>query len=352
MNKRNPAIPSLPSGLVKVDKGGLRDVIVGIINGDRMPAAGFDVHGLPPNHFRVVEHGNFGVLIGAKHALEVRVILDGKLLCEQKLIPEAPPSNPFMDPKVRKMMAESPQPHFVTRDKDGKPFTFQAHDSSLSATELVMEQFHPLRNSAPPTVDMIDNGGSKTDELIADVTPEQVVAILMKHAGVQPGDLENGTATIPAAPTVQQENLLSTTDGDQPALPFVEDGADTALVQAAPSQDAAPVDANPNPPALDLASRNLYWAPSNGLVAVGVRMIQVLEENEPPVPPDAFTYVLFQMNPWSVHTVALAHAQNRVIMPSREAMAQMMKDEGFEDDAPQLPKVVCACANVRCHGGH
>jgi len=355
MNKRNPGIPALPSGLVKVDKGKMRDIIVGIINGDRMPAAGFDVHGLPPNHFRVVEHGNFGVLIGAKHALEVRVILDGKLLVEQKLIPEAPPSNPFMDPQVRKMMAESPQPHFVTRDSEGKAFQFKAHDSSLSATELVHDQFHPLRNAIPPTVDMIDNGGAKTEELIADVTPEQVVAMMMKKAGVNPEDLENGSMTTPSLPSAPAADLLaSTTDGDQPALPFADESADTSLVQAAPTSDlkCEAVDDNPNPPALDLTSRHLYWAPSNGLVAVGVRMIQNIEENEPPAPPDAFTYVLFQLNPWTVHTVAHAHAQNRVILPSREAMARMMQDEGFDGDVPVMPKVVCACANVGCRGGH
>ncbi len=350
MNKRNPGIPALPSGLVMVDKGSMRDVIVGIINGDRMPAGGFDVQGLPPNHFRVVEHGNFGILIGAKHALEVRVILDGELLVQQKLFPMDPPSNPFMDPNVRKMMAESPQPHFVTRRPDGSAFVFKKPAGSLSASELVHDQFHPLRNAVPPTVDMIDNGGPKTDELIADVTPEQVVAMLMKQHGVNPAELENGS--IPAAPVLPATELLATTDGAQPELPFADATADAALDTPASELKCEAVDENPHPPALDLASRHLYWAPSNGLVAVGIRMIQNIEENEPPVPPDAFTYVLFQLNPWTVHTVAMALAGNRVILPSREAMAQMMSDEGFNGDAPVLPKVRCACANVRCHGGH
>jgi len=351
MHKRNPGIPALPSGLVMVDKGSMRDVIVGIINGDRMPAGGFDVHGLPPNHFRVVEHGNFGVIIGAKHALEVRVILDGELLCEQKLLPMDPPSNPFMDAKVRKMMAESPQPHFVTRRPDGSPFVFKAHTGELSNAEIVHDQFHPLRNAVPPSVDMIDNGGPKTDELIADITPDQVVAMMAKLAGFNPDDFKNGAMENAGVAAFKPQDLLATTTGDQAELPFVEAGEEIAPAPEASAFKCEAVDENPNPPALDLASRHLYWAPSNGLVAVGIRMIQNIEENEPPVPPDAFTYVLFQMNPWSVHTMALAHAANRIILPSREAMAQMMKDEGFEGDAPMLPKVVCACANVRC-GGH
>lgn len=352
MKQRNPGIPALPSGLVKVDKGSMRDVIVGIINGDRMPAGGFDVHGLPPNHFRVVEPGNFGIIVGAKHALEVRVILDGELLCEQKLIPMDPPSNPFMDPKVRQMMAESPQPHFVTRKSDGSAFVFKAHDSSLSAAELVQDQFHPLRNAVPPSVDMIDNGGPKTNELVADVTPEQVVEMLLKKSNARP--IEPDVDAIPAPPTVSSESLLATEGGDeQAALPFAE-AAEEAEVPApqASSLKCEEVDENPYPAALDLTSRHLYWAPSNGLVAVGIRMIQSIEENEPPAPPDAFTYVLFQMNPWDVHTTALAQAQNRVIMPSREAMARMMSEEGFEGDVPVLPKVVCACANHGCRGGH
>lgn len=349
MNKRNPGIPALPTGLVKVDKGSMRDVIVGIINGDRMPAGGFDVQGLPPNHFRVVEPGFWGLIIGAKHALDVRVIQDGKLLIEKRINPIKPPSNPFMDAKVRQMMAESPQPHFITEDAQGKQFEFKGHDSSLSAAEVVGEQFHPLRNAVPPTVDMIDNGGPKTDELIADITPDQVVAMMMKQQGINPADLDSA---IPALPVLPATDLLaSTADGDQPALPFADAPADATLETEASGLKCEAVNENPYPPALDLASRNLYWAPSSGLIAVGIRMVQNIEENEPPAPPDAFTYVLFQMNPWDVHTVAMARAGNRVILPSREAMAAMMAGEGYED-VPLLPKVRCACANVRCHGGH
>ncbi len=355
MNKRNPGIPALPSGLVKVDKGSMRDVIVGIINGDRMPAGGFDVHGLPPNHFRVVEPGFWGLIIGAKHALDVRVIQDGKLLIEKRINPIAPPTNPFMDKKVRQMMSESPQPHFVTEDAQGKRFEFKGHDKSLSAAEVVHEQFHPLRNAVPPTIDMIDNGGPKTDELIADITPDQVVAMMMKQQGINPADIENAAAEVPAAPTPDATELLATEGGDQPALPFADAPVDETAVDApaaASGLKCEAVDENPYPPALDLTSRNLYWAPSNGLIAVGIRMVQNLEENEPPAPPDAFTYVLFQMNPWDVHTVAMAHAANRVIMPSREAMAAMMAEEGFDGDVPLLPKVKCACANIGCRGGH
>ncbi|MCC7527974.1 MAG: hypothetical protein IT342_05590 [Candidatus Melainabacteria bacterium] len=353
MNKRNPGVPALPSGLVKVDKGSMRDVIVGIINGDRMPAGGFDVNGLPPNHFRVVEPGFWGLIIGAKHALDVRVIQDGKLLIEKRINPIKPPSNPFMDAKVRQMMAESPQPHFVTEDAQGKQFEFKGHDSSLSAAEVVHEQFHPLRNAVPPTIDMIDSGGPKTDELIADITPDQVVAMLMKQQGVNPADLENAATEIPTAPVAAATDLLaSTADGDQPALPFADAPADATLDTPASELKCEAVDKSSYPPALDLTSRNLYWAPSNGLIAVGIRMVQNLEENEPPAPPDAFTYVLFQMNPWDVHTVAMAHAANRVILPSREAMARMMADEGFDGDVPLLPKVRCACAKIGCNSGH
>lgn len=356
MNKRNPALPSLPSGLVKVDKGAMRDVIVGIINGDRMPAGGFDVHGLPPNHFRVVEQGFWGLIIGAKHALDVRVIQDGKLLIEKRINPIQPPSNPFMDARVRQMMAESPQPHFITEDAEGKRFEFKMTDSELSASELVDEQFHPLRNAIPPAVNMIDGKDApKTNELIADITPEQVVAAMMKASGATP---PADDVAVPPPPSLGETtgDLLATTGSDQPELDFTasEDGSagETAEVPASDLKCEAVEEVQEHAPAIDLASRHLYWAPSNGLVAVGIRMVQSMEENEPPTAPDAFTYVLFQMNPWDVHCVSLAKAAKRVIMPSREAMARMMKDEGFEDDAPQLPKVVCACAKLGCHGGH
>lgn len=366
MNKRNPAMPALPSGMVKVDKGGAREVVVGIVNGDRMPAFGFDVEGLPPNHFRVVQPGNFGVLIGAKHALEVRIMLDGKLLAEQTLMPMDPPSNPAMDERVRKMMAESPQPHFVTRQANGKPFVFKAHNPELSATETVHEQFHPLRNANPPSIDMIDSGAPVTEELISDVTQEELDAMFNKNAPALPV-----VDDIALPPTDLAESTLADvegeepaiTDGDQGVLNFSDIGAPGPVLEAGetPVADAlnalfdaapAPVDTNPNPPAIDLTSRSMYWAPSNGLVAVGVRMLQTFDENEPPMPPDAFTYVMFQLNPWDVHCLAQAHAQNRVIMPSQEAMARMMREEGFQEDAPRMPKVVCSCAKRGCHGGH
>jgi len=362
MNKRNPGIPALPSGLVKVDKGSMRDVIVGIINGDRMPAGGFDVHGLPPNHFRVVEHGSFGIIIGAKHALDVRVIQDGKLLVEKRINPIQPPSNPFMDAKVRQMMAESPQPHFITEDAEGKRFEFKSDGSGLSASEMVDEQFHPLRNGIPPAVDMIDGKDApRTNELIADITPEQVVAAMMKATGAT-APLPADEAAVPPPPSLDGTTgeLLATADGDQPALDFEaadgdsrnESAGESAEVSASGFKCEAVEEGEEHAPAIDLASRHLYWAPSNGLVAVGIRMVQSMEENEPPTAPDAFTYVLFQMNPWNVHCVALAKAANRIVMPSREAMARMMAEEGFEDDAPQLPKVVCACANIGCRGHH
>lgn len=363
MNKRNPAMPALPSGLVKVEKGGAREVVVGIVNGDRMPAFGFDVEGLPPNHFRVVQPGNFGILVGAKHALEVRVMLDGKLIAEQTLMPMDPPSNPSMDERVRKMMAESPQPHFVTRQANGKPFVFKAHNPERSSTETVHEQFHPLRNANPPSIDMIDNGAPVTKELIEDVSQEEIDAMFNKNAPVLPAD------DLPAiAPAPADESLASaegeetaTADGEQGTLNFSDLGAPDPVLEASqtPVVDAlnamfdaapAPVDTNPNPPAIDLNNRSLYWAPSNGLVAVGVRMLQTFDENEPPMPPDAFTYVMFQLNPWDVHCLAQAHAQNRVIMPSQEAMARLMRDEGFEEEAPRMPKVVCQCAKRGC--GH
>ncbi len=72
-----------------------------------------------------------------------------------------------------------------------KRFEFKGHDQALSAAEVVHEQFHPLRNSVPPTIDMIDSGAPKTDELIADITPDQVGAMLMKQQGVNPAELEN-----------------------------------------------------------------------------------------------------------------------------------------------------------------
>lgn len=352
--KTNPAIPSMPSGMVKVNKGPFRDIVVGVVNGSRIPSFGFDVAGMPPNHWRLVEHGAFGILIGARNALEVRVVLDGETILETKLYPSDPPANHGMDEKVRAMMAESPQPHFLTRSNSGEPFMFKAHDYTRPIAEIIASQVHPGAFEAPPALDIIDNGAPVTEELKLDLDLSKLPFV---------------KAEPPAAPdNAVDAPVEGDTAGDGAGFPGWT-GANDALASSAKEEPTAdnglpadlPADvvalltgqapAEPEGekyPVIDVTTRARSWAPSNGLVAVGIRLLQEAAENEPPTAPDAFTYVLFQMNPWDVHVAARNMLTRRIIMPSQEAMGRMMEDEGY-DDKPAIPRVVCACSKVGPH---
>lgn len=364
MNKRNPAIPSLPSGMVKVEKGPFQEVVVGIVNGSRIPAFGFDVDGMPPNHWRHVEFGQFGVLIGARQALEVRVILDGDTILETKLYPSDPPAITGLDPQVRAMMAESPQPHFLTRTNSGEPFMFKAHDTGKSVNQIIADQIHPGAFEAPPSIDMVDNAAPVTEELKVDIDLNALGLVPVSAPEAPdnaPKSLEGtggvGTADGGEAFTGFGGNALASAEGEEveASAPVNEPLSDEAIQAMLDAEKAAGqlADANdgelPEPhEVLDGTTRSRNWAPSNGLVAVGIRMLQVSAENEPVSAPDAFTYVLFQLNPWNVHTAARNKLTRRIIMPTQEQMASMMAGEGL-GEVPSTPRVQCACSRIGPH---
>jgi hypothetical protein len=338
MNKRmNPARPALPSGMVAVEKGPMREVVVGILSGNRIPAFGFDVDGYAPNHYRMVPYGRFGLLLGSKNAVEVRVLLDGKLLLEKQLYPAGPPSGPGIDEKVRAMMSERPEPFFIMEGSNGKPLQYAPHDPNLSLNEIVAEQIHPGARESPPSIAKLDGGTKPTQEFKSDLTPENLSEWLQKM----------GMPPMPPAPAVD-----ATASGATPGSTLANASSAPQLQPGATAQEGTAVSetgevltlsetASPLPATVNALERSVNWAPSHGLVAIGVRMIQELHDMEPPRGPDAFTYVLFQLNPWNVHNKVHAKLMGRVIVPSREQMRKMMEEEGFASDAPHVPQVVC-----------
>lgn len=345
MNKRmNPAKPALPSGMVAIEKGPMREVVVGLLSGNRIPAFGFDVDGYAPNHYRMMPYGQFGLLLGSKHALEVRVLLDGKLLLEKSLYPSGPPSGPGMDAEIRSMMSERPQPFYLMEDNSGKPMCFTAHDSNLSPANIVNEQLHPDGGSSPPSMSKLDGGAAPTQELKSDITPLDLPDYL-KQMLIAPPPSDAG----PNAPSTA---VLANTSAANVAPEGTADSASVVEADATGSGITTEASSTSEPlaPVMDTATRSVNWAPSHGLVAVGVRMIQQVQDNEPVRGPDAFTYVLFQLNPWNLHTLALSKLMGRVIQPSVEKMKKLMEEEGFGADVPQLPQVVCGSnCNHRNH---
>jgi hypothetical protein len=314
-----------------------------------MPAHGFDVRGYAPNHYRVVNHGPFGVILGSRVPIEVRVILDGELVNEAKFRPSEIPLALGMDPTLTEARAELPQPFMILQDTNGSPLMFAPFDSSLSPDEIIAQQVH-AEPMSPPSLDMIDHGAPVTEELKLDISPEILARFMPQPAPARPDNAADaavttpgGDATLASADQVPQgkDNLPE----DVPAFSDVyRDGDATAEVPPAPADaDAHAV--------IDTTERSKSWAPSHGLIAVGVRILQEAPENELPTPPDAFTYVLFQLNPWDLHVKAMAALQGRVIVASKEQLVAIMKEEGFGSEI-QTPEHEVSCGGISCDHRH
>lgn len=347
MKNRSRVPTSLPNGLVIVDKGSdSRKVMVGILNGKHMPAFGFDVRGMAPNHYRIVEHGKFGIVVGARQALEVRILVDGKLMLEKVVTPHADPSPIGMDPALYRRMVESPQAHYLVQDGEGKPFMFSAPDQTLTEDEIIAEQIHPGLMSAPPTMDQLDRDGLVLEELRVDLNPADF--------GFGPQNLEAPDAD---ADVSVGEHIASASDklavenGEGEAI---TDGAtsktsfegETGLTRIAPQEEGPALTINREDPTMQAKS----WAPSHGLIAVGIRMIQSVEQGEMiPTAPDGFSYTLFQLNPWTRHNKVLSRIMGRVIVPSTDELAKMTMNEGFGDELSGHSHVSCGLPHKHKH---
>lgn len=348
-HKTNKARAGLPTGLVVVDKGGGvdREILVGVLNGTRMPAAGFDVRGYAPNHYRVVNNGPFGVILGSRVPLEIRVILDGELVHEGKFIPTQIPLSRGMDPTLTEARASLPQPHMILHDQSGQPLMFKPFDGSLSDDEIIARQLH-AEPMTPPALDTIDHGAPVTQELKVDLPEDVLARFLAPPPFVKPDNAANaavttdgGDATLTSAEQDGVPHGKDNLPADVPAFGDVyRDGDATAEVPPAPADDEFPA-------AIDTTERSKSWAPSHGLVAIGVRILQESVENELPSPPDAFTYVLFQMNPWEMHVKAMAALQGRVIVASKEELIAIMREEGFGDEIHTHEHEV-SCGGISC----
>lgn len=350
MKKVKTEISPLPCGVVSVNKKPLGRVLVGIVDGNRMPAYGFDVKNFIPNHFRMVPFGSFGVFAASRQPIEVRVIMDGQVIRETRLFPKDPPTGMMLDPVLKKLMAETPTPHYLAGTEEGQPFLLNQYDSELTLEEIIFEQLHPGRMQAPPAMESIDNGPLELEELREDVNPEEFFAKLQ-----------------PKAPVVQElpeVNLTSADDQDHPEWQEGDDSNDNAETHRELAQlaalakfesmaieseaevsesvaEQAPEIETEESLVFDPRKRNSSWAPSHGLLAIGVRFIQVPRENEPLATPDGFTYVMFQLNPWDLHLMARCQLMSRVVIPTREQMIRVMEAEGFGGDVIHLPDVSC-----------
>lgn len=336
MKNRKPYAPTLPNNMVVIKKSGGRDIWVTILDGKGMPAFGVDVRGYAPNHYRVVENGNFGVLVGAKHACEVRILLDGKLLLEQVVEPNGMAPN-HLDPTLRQRMMESPQPHWLTKDNDGEPFLFKASD--LPIDELIALQLHPGVAEAPPSMDAIDREGMPLEEVRVDVDPRDFGF----NVDAPEGEIDADTVREHIAGEVARLSQEASDASDELPTPVVADAA--MDIDHEPAAEDVPSDKDGAQASHGITPKqqNKSWAPSHGLVAIGVRMIQSVPNGEMvPTNPDGFDYRLFQLNPWKLHSKMLAKIQGRVIVPTTAELRQLTADAGYEEELSSHDHVSCS----------
>jgi hypothetical protein len=353
LRKENP-LP-LPSGLVTVEKGRRPSILVGVLTGHRQLAQGFEVDGYAPNHFRMIEPGNFGMVIGARSAVEVQALLDGKVIFEGVLEPlQQPAPMGTVDAQRYKMLLETPQPHLIDHNHKGEAFVFEGPDPFADPSEIIANQIHP-QASDPLAVQSL--GMVKTPRPAEHNMPEQSGEVALPAVQLQAPVVSDDMSATHAA---HQDETLANGECAAPdhGHDHVEDGsadveAAPALVQTAPVAEAgeqpAPeaVAEGPNTAALALHPHNM--APSHGFLVIGVRAIDPPSTtDEPQGPPDVFSYVGFQLNPWKLHARALSQLLNRMVVPSKAQLDDTMRKQGFAHEIPAT-RPVCACCNGKTH---
>jgi hypothetical protein len=248
------------------------------------------------------------------------------------------------------MAADRPQPHMLMYASDGKPFFFEPHDPSLRPDEIIAQQINPGLFEPPPTMEELQNSAPVTVETQDDIDPASLQLPLVMQTPPPPlpdgADNPSAQATAPNS-LIDFENL----DGQEDAPPATSETAadepvDLGYIDAllADMDNPAPSEAPAEPAAdrLEIASGALTWAPSHGRVAIGIRVLQKVHEHTWPSPPDTFTYVQFQLNPWELHRRALARLSRYMVIPSRQKLREIMIAEGRGDEVPAMPLFVGA----------
>jgi hypothetical protein len=304
--------------IVSVMKRG-QPVHVALVDSNRVPVHGFDVD-YPANiHFRYMRNGAFSVFVATNRPVEVRIIKDGELLAEQRVNPlPQPVSNRGEQSAVRRQVSENltaPQPFFLDSTNDHQPLMFSPDPLGRSQEERLQLQLHPDKHLPFPAqlARVHRNEPTPVKAFKEDLDPVKAGLIPPAAAQAKPSRAPaNDGASNPGAPTTSLSDELT----------LEEDAASTA---AQPAQVAAPaselLEKEPETEGahpvelLDVPLPRM--APSYGMIAIGVRLVQTKVEGEPVAPPDGFDYVLFQLNTWEDHAKIRARLHSRIKLPAK-----------------------------------
>jgi hypothetical protein len=307
----------MPSPLVTVDKKYGREVLVGIVDSNRQLTNGFSSDWPASIHYRTLRHGTFSVLVGARLPVEVRVMMDGKLLCEQFLDPLPSPSTAGSKSDVVRKIGEltnRPQPFFISFDDEGANLRFTADQKGRSAEELLRLQLNPepLTPVNGPALVRVGQLPTSICEAQVDIPAPLALPINTKAAA---------KASEPGIVTTSEElDHESEGGGTNPPAPSSEPA------KLIPAQVDATGTVLPNDHQIQ-APLPEFWAPSSGLVVIGVRMVQTQQEGEPTMPPDGFEYVPFQLNTWEDHSRIRANLHSRIKLGPRIKFPELVDDK-------------------------
>jgi len=320
MTKQNKLVT--PGPVVTVDKKHGRKVGLALVDGNRMFSHGFEVDFPAHMNFRIMRHGPYSVMVLADQPCEVRIMQDGKLLAEQRLDPLPSPSLMHKPggSDVRRQVRElvnAPQPFFISFGDDHTPLMFTTDPEGRSAEERLALQLYPKLNEPVKGASMhlgVDPIGI-SDEVF-DIDPAKLgLPPAMKP--VAPSD-DTVTATDAAS---DESTIAGASSAEAPEGGHDHDHDETEAEATGPAKvHTAVVDATgevaPSDYRID-APLPQNWAPSHGLIAIGVRMIQVQTEGEPAMPPDGFEYVLFQLNTFEESSRVRANLHSRIKLPPK-----------------------------------
>jgi hypothetical protein len=337
----------VPGPIVTVNKKFGREVLVAIVDGNRMFTHGFEVDYPAHMYFRTMRHGPFAVMIGTKEPVEVRIMMDGKLLAEQRLDPLPQPSTAHRPggSEVRRQVRElvnSPQPFFISSADDNSRLMFSADPANRTADERVQLQLAPQPIEPPQGLVKVHEGDPVgISDAVFDIDPA----------------LFRRMPPAPALPAVAQEADAAVvpanvaTDAPEGAVVDVPATDTTADVATGPAKVVTPTQVDETGAVAPSGYQTgaplpQNWAPSDGLLAIGIRMVQVQTQGEPVMPPDGFEYVLFQLNTWEDHLKIRANLHSRIklaeVTPHREV------DDGREHEDYNLTSGI-TCGHSHGH---
>lgn len=330
----------VPGPLVVVDKKYGRKVGLALVDGNRMFLHGFETDFPAPVNFRIMRHGNFSVMVLADQPVELRVMMDGKLLAEHRLDPlpqpVGGPEHSSVKRQVREMVT-APQPFFITFADNNAPFTFAPDPEGRSLEERVRMQLYPqaIEPAEGPTMHLGVNPEHIGDEVF-DVDPASLGLTPATPRSLPSDDAAPAAAGDDA--TISGAVAGNTASGEHDHAHETDEVAEGEGQVSMHTSTVDQTDGSVVPSDIRLdAPVPENWAPSHGLLAIGVRMIQVQTEGEPMLPPDGFQYVLFQMNTFEESAAVRANLHSRIRIAPKVAYREL--DDKHHEHAEALEEL-------------